>query len=144
MVSGEGGEELPEGSEKLEGDEDSGSMTPTSAASPAPGDEDINSPPAGDLPSSPRSSVHEDATLLQNHITEKYVLILFLIIYLLLLSSFNIIIVCFTELFVLFLLLLIFLLLYSRSLPFCVGSPPAVDDENKRRYLVLSDGRLLS
>lgn len=72
---GEGGEELPEGSEKIGGggggDDESGSMTPNSAASPTPGDDEGNSPP-GDLPS-PRSSVNEDVTSLQNHITEKYV-----------------------------------------------------------------------
>lgn len=69
VVAGEGGEELPEG-EKLDGDEDSGSMT---SGSPGPGDEEANSPAPGDLPS-PRSSIHEDATLLlPNHIVEKYV-----------------------------------------------------------------------
>lgn len=63
---------MPEGSEKIDGDDESGSMTPNSAASPTPGDDEGNSPPAGDLPS-PRSSVNEDVTSLQHHMAEKYV-----------------------------------------------------------------------
>nr|XP_023018315.1 protein tiptop-like [Leptinotarsa decemlineata] len=55
---GEGGEEgSPEEGEKLEGDEDIESMTPTSAASPAPNEDEASSPPPGDVlsPTSPRS-----------------------------------------------------------------------------------------
>ncbi|XP_068897846.1 protein tiptop isoform X2 [Tenebrio molitor] len=58
----EGGEEgSPEEGDKLEGDEDTGSMTPNSAASPPPPEEDAASPTPGDVPtpSSPRS-VSED------------------------------------------------------------------------------------
>ncbi|KAJ3642574.1 hypothetical protein Zmor_025339 [Zophobas morio] len=61
-VAGEGGEEgSPEEGDKLEGDEDTGSMTPTSAASPVPPEEEATSPTPGDVPtpSSPRS-VNED------------------------------------------------------------------------------------
>lgn len=62
-LSGEGGEEgSPEEGEKLEGEEDTESMTPTSPASPNQLDEDASSPPPGDIPSpgSPRS-VNDDA-----------------------------------------------------------------------------------
>jgi hypothetical protein len=62
FVAGEGGEEgSPEEGDKLEGDEDTGSMTPNSAASPPPPEEDAASPTPGDVPtpSSPRS-VSED------------------------------------------------------------------------------------
>ncbi|KAK9879844.1 hypothetical protein WA026_008348 [Henosepilachna vigintioctopunctata] len=55
---GEGGEDCsPEEGDRLEGDEETGSNTPTSAASPLPADEDAPSPNAGDIPSpaSPRS-----------------------------------------------------------------------------------------
>ncbi|EFA10732.1 teashirt-like protein [Tribolium castaneum] len=58
----EGGEEgSPEEGDKLEGDEDTGSMTPNSAASPAPPEEEAASPTPGDVPtpSSPRS-ISED------------------------------------------------------------------------------------
>ncbi|KAJ8968051.1 hypothetical protein NQ314_002489 [Rhamnusium bicolor] len=57
--TGEGGEEgSPEEGDKLEGDEDTGSMTPTSAVSPAPPEDDASSPTPGDLltPTSPRST----------------------------------------------------------------------------------------
>lgn len=60
FVSGEGGEEgSPEEGDKLEGDEDNDSMTPTS--SPNHIDEDVSSPPPGDLPSptSPRSVIED-------------------------------------------------------------------------------------
>ncbi|XP_060529065.1 protein tiptop isoform X2 [Cylas formicarius] len=59
----EGGEEgSPEEGEKLEGEEDGGSMTPTSS-SPVPPEDEALSPPPGDVPSptSPRS-VNEDST----------------------------------------------------------------------------------
>lgn len=72
FVSGEGGEEGGiEDGDKLEGDEESGTMTPNSAVSLAPGDEDVNSPPAGDLasPRSPRS-YNEDPTF-SNHLTDR-------------------------------------------------------------------------
>lgn len=63
LLSGEGGEEgSPEEGEKLDGDEDTESMTPTSPASPNQIDDDAASPPPGDVPSptSPRS-VNDDA-----------------------------------------------------------------------------------
>lgn len=58
--SGEGGEEgSPEEGDKLEGEEDNESMTPTS--SPNHIDEDVPSPPPGDLasPNSPRSLIED-------------------------------------------------------------------------------------
>ncbi|XP_017776667.1 PREDICTED: protein tiptop-like [Nicrophorus vespilloides] len=46
-------------------------MTPTSAASPTPGDEDVSSPPAGDL-ASPRSSRSlTDDPSMPNHLTDR-------------------------------------------------------------------------
>ncbi|KAK9709080.1 C2H2 type zinc-finger (2 copies) [Popillia japonica] len=79
FVSGEGGEEGGEeggieDGDKLEGDEESGTMTPNSAVSLAPGDEDVNSPPAGDLasPRSPRS-YNEDPTF-SNHLTDREII----------------------------------------------------------------------
>ncbi|XP_028130733.2 protein tiptop-like [Diabrotica virgifera virgifera] len=65
---GEGGEEgSPEEGEKLEGDDDLESMTPTSAASPAPNEDEVSSPPPGDIlsPHSPRSPV-EDTRICRN------------------------------------------------------------------------------
>lgn len=62
-VSGEGGEEgSPEEGDKLDGEEDTESMTPTSPASPNQLEEDGSSLPPGDIPSpaSPRS-VNDDA-----------------------------------------------------------------------------------
>ncbi|KAJ8917676.1 hypothetical protein NQ315_005123, partial [Exocentrus adspersus] len=59
----EGGEEgSPEEGDKLEGEEDTGSMTPTSAVSPAPPEDEASSPTPGDVlsPPSPRSA-NEDA-----------------------------------------------------------------------------------
>ncbi|KAJ8975758.1 hypothetical protein NQ317_002503 [Molorchus minor] len=59
FVSGEGGEEgSAEEGDKLDGEEDTGSMTPTSAASPAPHDDEATSPTPGDVltPPSPRST----------------------------------------------------------------------------------------
>lgn len=53
----------------MEGDDESGSMTPNSAASPGPGEDDINSPPPGDLPS-PRISPTEETTM-PNHLTDR-------------------------------------------------------------------------
>lgn len=61
--AGEGGEEgSPEEGEKLEGEEDTESMTPTSPVSPNQIEDDANSPPPGDIPSpaSPRS-INDDA-----------------------------------------------------------------------------------
>ncbi|CAH0555591.1 unnamed protein product [Brassicogethes aeneus] len=58
----EGGEEgSPEEGDKLDGEEDTGSMTPTSAVSPAPQDDEAQSPTPGDMPSpgTPRS-MNED------------------------------------------------------------------------------------
>ncbi|XP_022917744.2 protein tiptop isoform X2 [Onthophagus taurus] len=68
----EGGEEgAIEDGEKLEADEDSGSMTPNSAISPTPGDEEPHSPTAGDL-ASPRSptSIGEEPVY-TNHLAER-------------------------------------------------------------------------
>ncbi|XP_076253506.1 zinc finger domain-containing protein tiptop isoform X2 [Rhynchophorus ferrugineus] len=62
----EGGEDgSPDEGEKLEGEEDAGSATPTST-SPTPAEEDAQSPQAGDVPSptSPRS-VNDDSTLIR-------------------------------------------------------------------------------
>lgn len=63
-VTGEGGDEgSPGEGDKLEGEEDTGSMTPTSAVSPVPPEEEATSPTPGDIPSptSPRSGP-EDTT----------------------------------------------------------------------------------
>nr|CAH7753221.1 unnamed protein product [Callosobruchus chinensis] len=67
VVSGEGGEEgSPEEGEKLEGEEEAGSMTPTSAASLEPNEEEASSPTPGDIlsPGSPRSP-QEDTHVLR-------------------------------------------------------------------------------
>ncbi|XP_057668541.1 protein tiptop-like isoform X2 [Diorhabda carinulata] len=55
---GEGGEEgSPEEGEKIEGEDELESMTPTSATSPAQNEDEVSSPPPGDIlsPNSPRS-----------------------------------------------------------------------------------------
>lgn len=64
FVSGEGGEEgSQDEGDKLEGEEDVGSMTPTSAVSPGPNEDEATSPTPGDVltPTSPRS-FNEDPT----------------------------------------------------------------------------------
>lgn len=58
FLPGEGGEEgSPDDGDKLEGDDDNESVTPTSGNSPSHIDDDVVSPAPGDVPSptSPRS-----------------------------------------------------------------------------------------
>ncbi|CAH1188036.1 unnamed protein product [Phyllotreta striolata] len=67
-IFGEGGEEgSPEEGDKLEGEDDLESMTPTSATSPAPHEDGVTSPPPGDVlsPNSPRSPI-EDTSICRN------------------------------------------------------------------------------
>lgn len=56
LFSGEG-EGSPEDNDKIDGDDESGTMTPNSAVSPAPGGDEASSPPPGALlsPKSPHS-----------------------------------------------------------------------------------------